>query len=557
MSSDRIIVRGAREHNLKNVDVELPRDQLIVITGLSGSGKSSLAFDTIFAEGQRRYVESLSAYARQFLGQMDKPDVDYIEGLSPAISIDQKGVSHNPRSTVGTVTEIYDYLRLLFARVGHPHCPQCGRPIQQQTVEQMVDAILGLPNGTRIMLLAPIIRDRKGEHHHVFEDIRKSGYVRARVDGRLYDVNEDVELERHKKHTIEVVVDRLVVRAHETDDGRGDRAAGPQDDGNASANGFIGTGLSANGATAATDVSAQRASSGVRQPSAVMDHPDRARIADSVESALKLGGGVLTVAIVDGEELLFSEHFACVHCGISLGEIEPRTFSFNSPQGACPSCTGLGTTLEIDPDLVLPNRELSLAEGAIQPWSKATGGSGYYAQLLESVARHFDFTMTTSVKELKPEQLDAVLYGTGKERLKLRYEDRQQRRREYETTFEGVIPNLQRRYKESESDAVRLDIERYMASRPCPVCRGSRLKPESHAVTIAGKSIVAVTRQSIVEALRWFQTLDDDLSDRERTIARQVLKEIRSRLGFLVDVGLDYLTLDRTAGTLSGGEAQR
>ncbi|MCL5108871.1 MAG: excinuclease ABC subunit UvrA [Chloroflexi bacterium] len=505
MPQDKIIVRGAREHNLKNIDVEIPRDRLVVITGLSGSGKSSLAFDTIYAEGQRRYVESLSAYARQFLGQMEKPDVDYIEGLSPAISIDQKGVSHNPRSTVGTVTEIYDYLRLLFARVGRPHCPKCGREISQQTVQQIVDSVLALPVGSRLMIMAPLVRDRKGEHQQLLEEMRKAGYVRVRVDGQIRDLSEDIDLDKNRKHTLEVVVDRLVVRAPSLD--------------------------------------------GVNE--------DASRIADSVETALKLGAGVVLVAVQDGDELLFSEHFACVHCGISVGEIAPRTFSFNSPHGACPTCTGLGTTLEIDPDLVIPNKELSLAEGAIQPWSRSTGnGEGYFYQMAESAARHYGFSTQTPVAQLPPKALDVVLYGSRGETIKFRHEARG-RLREYETAFEGVIPNLERRYKESGSDYIRLEIERYMASRPCPTCHGARLKPESLAVTILGKSIVDVTHFSVLEAATWFAGLLPQLTEREATIARQIIKEIRSRLGFLVDVGLDYLTVDRTAGSLSGGEAQR
>ncbi len=504
MPLDRILVRGAREHNLKNIDVEIPRDKLVVITGLSGSGKSTLAFDTIYAEGQRRYVESLSAYARQFLGRMDKPDVDYIEGLSPAISIDQKGVSHNPRSTVGTVTEIYDYLRLLFARVGHPHCPRCGREISQQTVQQIVDAIVDLPEGSRIMIMAPLIRDRKGEHLGIFEDVRKAGYVRVRVDGRIHDVNEEIDLDKNKKHTIEVVVDRLAIR--KSVDGESD---------------------------------------------------DAARIADSVETALKLGAGVVLVSIVDGEELLFSEHFACVHCGISLGEIAPRNFSFNSPHGACPACTGLGTTLEFDPDLLIPNRELSLAEGAIVPWSRAASGETYYGQVLESVAQHAGFSMHTPVKNLTQQQVELLLYGSRGVRVPVHYRDRNGGLHDYTLPFEGVIPNLQRRYKETESDYVRMEIERYMAARPCPTCHGARLKPESLAVTVQGLSIVQVTAMSVTQAARWIDELPAHLTEREQLIAHQVIKEIKARLGFLLDVGLEYLTLDRASGTLSGGESQR
>jgi excinuclease ABC subunit A len=517
MPLDKIIIKGAREHNLKNIDLEIPRDKLVVLTGLSGSGKSSLAFDTIYAEGQRRYVESLSAYARQFLGQMEKPDVDYIEGLSPAISIDQKGASRNPRSTVGTVTEIYDYLRLLFARIGHPHCPNCGREIQQQTVEQIVDAVLNLPQGSRIMIMAPLVRDRKGEHQAIFEDIRKAGYVRVRVDGRLYDVSEQIDLDKNKKHTIEVVIDRLIISGEAPNNGDGQQGNG-----------------------------------------------DRARIADSIETALKLGAGIVLVSVIDGEELLFSEHFACVHCGISLGEIAPRTFSFNSPHGACPACTGLGTSLEIDPELVIPNKDLTLSEGAIQPFARMSTTESWYARVLEAVAKKYGFSMDMPVSKLKPEHLKIILYGTGGTTVTVRAENRYGHMREYEMAYEGVIPNLERRYKETDSDYMRMEIERYMASKPCPVCKGQRLKPESLAVTITGKNIVQVTRMSVVEALHWVEELQgtgtagtSPLSPREQTIAYQILKEIKARLGFLADVGLDYLTIDRAAATLSGGEAQR
>ncbi len=507
MPHDRIVVRGAREHNLKNVDVEIPRDKLVVITGLSGSGKSSLAFDTIFAEGQRRYVESLSAYARQFLGQMEKPDVDYIEGLSPAISIDQKGASHNPRSTVGTVTEIYDYLRLLFARIGQPHCPKCGRPITRQTVQQIVDSILNLPGNSRLMILAPSIQDRKGEHQHVFEDARKAGFVRVRVDGEVRDLSEDIVLEKNKKHTVEIVVDRLIVR----------------------------------------DRSAEEA-----EPES-----EAARVADSVETALRLGKGIIKVAVVGGEEQLYSEHFACVYCGISLPEFAPRSFSFNSPHGACPSCTGLGTTLEIDPELVVPNPDLSITDGAIAPWSKSGTTSTYYTQVLAAVAKQHGFSMAVPWRELAPEHKQIVLYGIKEKRVSLQYESRDGRVREYDAPYEGVVKNLERRYRESDSDFMRIEIEKYMANRPCQVCQGARLKPESLAVTVGERSIVQVTHMSVREAADWFRILAEGLTEREMTIARQILKEIRSRLGFLVDVGLNYLTLDRSAGSLSGGEAQR
>ncbi len=510
MPLDSIVVKGAREHNLKNIDVSIPRDKLVVITGVSGSGKSTLAFDTIYAEGQRRYVESLSAFARQFLGQMEKPDVDYIEGLSPAISIDQKGVSRNPRSIVGTITEIYDYLRLLFARVGHPHCPRCGREVSRQTVQQIVDAIMDFPEGSRIMILAPLIRDRKGEHLAVFEDARKAGYVRVRVDGRIYDLSEEFRLDRNRRHTIEVAVDRLVIRRG----GHGQRG------------------------------------------------PDASRIADSVETALKLGAGVVLVSIVDGEEFLYSEQFACVYDGISLGELAPRNFSFNSPHGACPACTGLGTKLELDPDLVIPNKELALAEGAVLPWARTGTTSSWYASYLESVAQHYGFSTHAAVKDLNPEHLRVLLYGSGGQVITIRHESPYGRRSEFPTTFEGVIPNLERRYRETESDYIRSEMERYMSSRPCPVCHGQRLKPESLAVTVGDKNIVQVTTMSISQALDWIDHVGGEngqpvLSSRELTIAHQILKEIRARLGFLLDVGLDYITLDRPAATLSGGEAQR
>ena len=496
---DAIFVKGAREHNLKDIDVVIPRNKLVVITGVSGSGKSSLAFDTIYAEGQRRYVESLSAYARQFLGQMQKPDVDYIEGLSPAISIDQKGPSHNPRSIVGTMTEIYDYLRLLFARIGHPHCPQCGRAISRQTVQQIVDAVQEIPQGSRIMILAPLVRDRKGEHQMIFKDLQKAGFVRIRVDGQIYDLSEAVQLDKNKKHTIEVVVDRLQIEKN----------------GNA------------------------------------------ARLADSIETALKLGLGVVLVKVLDGEESLFSEHFACVYCGISLGEIAPRTFSFNSPYGACPACTGLGCKLEIDPNLVIPDKRLSLAEGAIQPWARNGQLSTWYSSILQSLSGRHGFSLSTSVKDLTEEQLRLVLYGDGGETVLATYEDRYGRMRQYYANFEGVIPHLERRYKETDSDSVRADIERYMSSNPCPACQGKRLKPESLAVTIVGKNIMDITVLPVTEALNWVEQLGDKISSRELTIARQIIKEIHARLGFLRDIGLSYLTLDRPSATLSGGEAQR
>ena len=499
MPLDTIFVKGAREHNLKNIDVAVPRDKLVVITGVSGSGKSSLAFDTIYAEGQRRYVESLSAYARQFLGRMEKPDVDYIEGLSPAIAIDHKGAGRNPRSTVGTVTEVYDYLRLLFARVGHPHCPNCGQEISQQTVQQIVDALLELPPQTRIMIMAPLIKDRKGEHQGVFEDLRKAGYVRVRVDGRVCDLSEDFDLDRYRQHTIEAVVDRLIIEGTE----------------------------------------------------------QRGRLADSVETSLKLGGGVVLVKVIDGEELLFSEHFACMRCGISLGEIEPRNFSFNSPHGACPACTGLGVKMEIDPDLVLPKKELSIAEGAIRPW----GWFSWHSSQLESLARRYSFSLHVPVKELSERHLNLILYGEEGELV--RHRNRFGRVRGYFTGYEGVIPYLERLYRDTESDRTRWDIERYMTTHPCPTCQGQRLKPESLAVTIGGQNIAQVSAISIEQAMVWLAQLSGSgrgkplLSERELLIGRQILKEIGARLGFLKDVGLDYLTIDRGSSTLSGGETQR
>jgi excinuclease ABC subunit A len=499
MPQESIIVKGAREHNLKNIDVTIPRDKLVVITGVSGSGKSSLAFDTIYAEGQRRYMESLSAYARQFLGRMEKPDVDYIEGLSPAISIDQKGPSHNPRSIVGTVTEIYDYLRLLFARVGHPHCPRCGREISRQTVQQIVDSITNFAEGTRLVIMAPLVKDRKGEYQSIFENLRRSGYVRVRVDGHIHDLSEDFSLDKNKRHSIEAVIDRLIIGKNQ----------------------------------------------------------EKSRIADSVETALKLGEGVVSVHIPDGEDLLFSEHFACAQCGFSLGEVEPRTFSFNSPHGACPACAGLGAKLEIDTELIIPNKELSLSEGAIQP----LGWFSWHASQLEHLARCHGFSPHTPVKNMSQEHLNLIFYGEEGEWVK--YRGHYGRTREYFTGYEGVIPHLERIYQTTDSDRTRAEIERYMSSHPCPTCKGQRLKPESLAVTIEGKNIIEVSSMSIAGVLDWIQLIAGKkaevpvLNPREMAIASQILKEIRSRLNFLIDVGLDYLTLDRPSRTLSGGEAQR
>ena len=507
MPLDHIHVKGAREHNLKNIDVRIPRDKMVVITGLSGSGKSSLAFDTIYAEGQRRYVESLSAYARQFLGQMEKPDVDFIEGLSPAVSIDQKGSTRNPRSTVGTVTEIYDHMRLLFARVGVPHCPTHGIPIVAQTVQEIVDQIGALPEGSRILVLAPLVRDRKGEHQQLFATARRGGFARVRVDGIVRDLSDDITLDKMKKHSVEVVVDRLVVR-------RGAEA-----------------------------------------------ESERSRLTDSVETALRLGERLALVASAEGkgEERLFSERLACPEGDFSIGDIEPRTFSFNSPHGACPACTGLGTKLEPDPDLVLGNPDISLSQGAVLPWEKSSGTAQYRMAILEGLSRKFKFSLDTPVKALSKKAIDAILNGT-EDALKLTYENRSGQKRSYEYEWEGVLPWLDRQYRETTSDYIRADIERYMSERPCPTCKGKRLKPEALAVTIGDRSIAEVTALTVNEVLDWVTSLERErggLGVRERRIARQVLKEIRTRLGFLVDVGLDYLTVDRSATTLSGGEAQR
>ncbi|MBB5356205.1 excinuclease ABC subunit A [Anoxybacillus mongoliensis] len=491
---DHIVVKGARAHNLKNIDVVIPRNKLVVLTGLSGSGKSSLAFDTIYAEGQRRYVESLSAYARQFLGQMDKPDVDSIEGLSPAISIDQKTTSRNPRSTVGTVTEIYDYLRLLFARIGRPVCPTHGIEITSQTIEQMVDHLMQYPERTKMQILAPIVSGRKGTHVKTLEEIKKQGYVRVRVDGELRDVSEDIVLEKNKKHSIEVVIDRIIMKE------------------------------------------------GIQS-----------RLADSLETALKLGDGKVLVDVIGQEELLFSEHHACPHCSFSIGELEPRLFSFNSPYGACPSCDGLGAKLEVDLDLVIPNKELTLREHALAPWEPQS--SQYYPQLLETVCRHYGIDMDVPVKQLPKQQLDLLLYGSNGEKIYFRYENDFGHVRETYVEFEGVVRNVERRYRETTSDYVREQMEKYMTEQPCPTCHGNRLKKESLAVFVGGKHIGEVTAMSVNEALTFFEMLQ--LTEKEQKIAHLILREIVERLGFLKNVGLDYLTLNRAAGTLSGGEAQR
>ena len=489
-----ITVKGARQHNLKNIDVTIPRDELVVITGLSGSGKSSLAFDTIYAEGQRRYVESLSAYARQFLGQMDKPDVDYIEGLSPAISIDQKTTSRNPRSTVGTVTEIYDYLRLMFARAGRPFCPKCDKPISQQTIEQMVDQLIALGEGTRLIILAPIVRGKKGEHQKVLEDIRKQGYSRVRVDGQIQEITDEIKLEKNKKHTIETVIDRIVIK-----------------EGIAS------------------------------------------RIADSLETALALASGIVNVEIMGDKEMTFSQNFACVDCGISLSEIEPRMFSFNSPYGACPSCTGLGNNMEIDPALVIPDGRKSILEGAIAPFSRNV--NTYFMCQLEAVLAHYDFSLNTVWDSLPDAVKQVVLSGSGSDRFTFTYENMYGEVKTYHAVFEGALPTLNRRHQESTSDVAREDIEEYMSSKPCPTCKGARLKPETLAVKVGSKNIAEVTHLTIADCQEFFATLE--LTTREAAIANQILREINARLGFLMNVGLDYLSLDRAAGTLSGGEAQR
>ena len=495
---DKIVVRGARVHNLKNINVEIPRNKLVVITGLSGSGKSSLAFDTIYAEGQRKYVESLSAYARQFLGLMDKPDVDQIEGLSPAISIDQKTASHNPRSTVGTVTEIYDYLRLLFARVGTPHCPVCGKVIKGRSLTQMVDQIQEYPKDTKITLLAPVITDKKGENTALLIETKKSGYSKVRLDGKIMSIDDAIatKLEKNKKHTIDVVVDRITI-----------------------------------------------------------DPGDRTRVADSLETAVDLGDGVVILQKEgQSKDIFLSQKFSCPDGHVDMAELHPRNFSFNSPHGACSACTGLGTKLEVDPDLVIPNKRLTLAEGAIRPWSKTTSRLTWYGRILQALADEYKFSLDKPVKDLPEKAINAILYGSGKDRITVEA-DTEKFSGDYTTTFEGVVHNLMRRYKETDSDYMRKEIEQYMRVKTCPVCKGARLKPEILAVIVGGSSIVDVSKSSIEEAEKFFRLLK--LTEREEKIANQILKEILARLKFLLDVGLNYLTLDRTADTLSGGEAQR
>lgn len=491
---DQIIVKGARQHNLKNITVEIPRDKLVVITGLSGSGKSSLAFDTIYAEGQRRYVESLSAYARQFLGQMDKPDVDYIEGLSPAISIDQKTTSRNPRSTVGTVTEIYDYLRLLFARIGEPHCPKCGKLIERQTVQQIVDHVLAMPQGTRFMVMAPLVRGRKGEHVKIMDDMRKAGYVRMFVDGEVRTLDEEIKLEKNKKHSLSVVIDRLAVR------------------------------------------------DGITQ-----------RLTDSVETALKLAEGLVEINVIGGETQMYSENFACSDCGISLPEIEPRLFSFNNPMGACPACTGLGMNMELDKSLIIPDGSKTFAEGVIAALS--TNQEAYHMKQLAAVLSYYGYSLDTVWNDLPKDMQEILWYGSGEQKFSFMYENLQGEVKKHTTPFEGIIPLLRRRHREAFSERMRLDIESFMTSTPCPVCYGARLKPEVLSILVGGKNICEVTALTVRDAINFFETLN--LTERQQFIARQILKEILARLRFLNDVGLDYLTLDRAAGTLSGGEAQR
>ena len=494
---DHIFIKGARENNLKNIDVSIPRDKLVVLTGLSGSGKSSLAFDTIYAEGQRRYVESLSSYARMFLGQMDKPDVDYIDGLSPAISIDQKTTSRNPRSTVGTVTEIYDYLRLLWARIGTPHCPKCGKEIRQQTIDQIIDQILALPEGTRIQVLAPVVRGRKGEHAKVFEDARRSGYVRVRADGNLYDLSEDIPLEKNKKHHIEIVVDRLIVRPDITQ-----------------------------------------------------------RLTDSVETASNLSGGLVIVNLLrEGQDLTFSQNYACDDCGVSIEELTPRMFSFNNPYGACPTCTGLGSQLKADPTLIIPDDSLSILDGAIvAPGWNSIRSDGISRMYFEALAKKYQFSLRTPVKELPAEVRQIIFYGTKGEKLEMHYDQPRGKGVLYQA-FEGVANNLERRFAETQSDASKKEIEEFLGACPCPTCGGKRLRPEALAVTVGGESIYDVTALPVDEEIAFFDKLR--LTPTQQLIAAQILKEIRSRLGFLQSVGLSYLTLSRSSGTLSGGESQR
>lgn len=492
-----IRIRGAREHNLKNIDVNIPRNEFVVLTGLSGSGKSSLAFDTIYAEGQRRYMESLSSYARQFLGQMEKPDVDDIQGLSPAISIDQKSTNRNPRSTVGTVTEIYDYLRLLYARVGIPHCPKCGKVIEKQTVDQIVDTLMGLPERTKIQLLAPIVRGRKGEHVKILDNARRSGYVRVRIDGNLYDLSEEIKLEKNKKHTIEIVVDRLVIKE------------------------------------------------GIEQ-----------RLADSVETVMALTGGLLLVDVPGGEPMNFSQSFSCPDCGVSIDEIEPRSFSFNNPFGACPVCHGLGFKMEFDVDLMIPDKRMSIAEGAITVlgWQSCTDPKSYTRAILDALAEEYDFDLNTPFQDLRPEVQDMLIYGTNGKEVTVHYKGKRGEGY-YDVAFEGLIRNVQRRYRENHSERLKAEYENFMTVTPCDSCHGQRLKEESLAVTVGDYNIAELTNLSVKRLVEFFKNVQ--LNDRQLMIGKQILREIRGRIGFLNDVGLDYLSLSQATGTLSGGEAQR
>ena len=492
-----IRIRGAREHNLKNIDVNIPRNEFVVLTGLSGSGKSSLAFDTIYAEGQRRYMESLSSYARQFLGQMEKPDVDDIQGLSPAISIDQKSTNRNPRSTVGTVTEIYDYLRLLYARVGIPHCPKCGKVIEKQTVDQIVDTLMGLPERTKIQLLAPIVRGRKGEHVKILDNARRSGYVRVRIDGHLYDLSEEIKLEKNKKHTIEIVVDRLVIKE------------------------------------------------GIEQ-----------RLADSVETVMALTGGLLLVDVPGGEPMNFSQSFSCPDCGVSIDEIEPRSFSFNNPFGACPVCHGLGFKMEFDVDLMIPDKRMSIAEGAITVlgWQSCTDPKSYTRAILDALAEEYDFDLNTPFQDLRPEVQDMLIYGTNGKEVTVHYKGKRGEGY-YDVAFEGLIRNVQRRYRENHSERLKAEYENFMTVTPCDSCHGQRLKEESLAVTVGDYNIAELTNLSVKRLVEFFKNVQ--LNDRQLMIGKQILREIRGRIGFLNDVGLDYLSLSQATGTLSGGEAQR
>ena len=492
-----IRIRGAREHNLKNIDVNIPRNEFVVLTGLSGSGKSSLAFDTIYAEGQRRYMESLSSYARQFLGQMEKPDVDDIQGLSPAISIDQKSTNRNPRSTVGTVTEIYDYLRLLYARVGIPHCPKCGKVIEKQTVDQIVDTLMGLPERTKIQLLAPIVRGRKGEHVKILDNARRSGYVRVRIDGNLYDLSEEIKLEKNKKHTIEIVVDRLVIKE------------------------------------------------GIEQ-----------RLADSVETVMALAGGLLLVDVPGGEPMNFSQSFSCPDCGVSIDEIEPRSFSFNNPFGACPVCHGLGFKMEFDVDLMIPDKRMSIAEGAITVlgWQSCTDPKSYTRAILDALAEEYDFDLNTPFQDLRPEVQDMLIYGTNGKEVTVHYKGKRGEGY-YGVAFQGLIRNVQRRYRENHSERLKAEYENFMTVTPCDSCHGQRLKEESLAVTVGDYNIAELTNLSVKRLVEFFKNVQ--LNDRQLMIGKQILREIRGRIGFLNDVGLDYLSLSQATGTLSGGEAQR